>query len=116
MDVNYLAYADAVGKRNENAAGLNSLSDTLDKDRLFKIQEGAQQRQNSLADIQMRQGNMAVDQGQAEQAALMQATGTTSLADAYGKQMGSAAQDKAQAQKAADYILKTEHAQAEEAA
>jgi len=79
MDVNYLAYADAVGRNNANADGLKSLRETLEK-------KSDRQQEATLRGLQIQQAQLGIDDATAKQGALA-AMGGGKLQDAYKKQM-----------------------------
>jgi len=87
MEVDYMGYARSMGQRNPIASGLNQIGETLDQNRAFELREGAQKRQNSLADLQIQQGTASLADKQAQQDAVMGLTGAKTLKDAYAIQM-----------------------------
>jgi hypothetical protein len=71
--VDYLGYAQAMGQRNPIASGLNQIGQTLDQKRAedmqmqqMLLQQQDRRRRNSLADLQMRQGEMQMQGAQAQ--------------------------------------------------
>ena len=86
-DVNYLGFAEAMGARNPIADGLSQLGKTLDQQQAFAMQKQAQDRQNTLADLQIRQGENSLADTAAKQGAIQSVYGVDNPQDAYTAQM-----------------------------
>ena len=85
MDVNYLAYADAVGRNNANADGLKSLRETLEKQSELARLAPQEAQTAKLRDMQIKQAQITIDDAVAKQGALSSIGGT--LQGGYEQQM-----------------------------
>jgi len=93
MDVNYLAYADAVGRNNANADGLRQLREVLERQGEQARLAPQEAQAATLRDMQIKQAQMGLDDATAKQGALSAMGGT--LQGGYEQQMK---QDQAQKQ------------------
>jgi hypothetical protein len=64
---NYMAYAQYMGARNPMAEGLNQLGSTLGDIQKNQMERENMKRRNSLADLQMQQGQMQMAEAQRQQ-------------------------------------------------
>jgi hypothetical protein len=91
---NYMAYAQYMGARNPMAEGLNQLGSTLGDIQKNQMERENMKRRNSLADLQMQQGQMQLQQNQmqmqdaqAQQGAKQDVYGVTDPRAAYAAEM-----------------------------
>jgi hypothetical protein len=84
-EVNYLAYAQEMGRRNENAAGLNAISTTLDAQEKMAMEAPRLAQEKSLRQLQIQQAVAGLADTRAKQGALSSMGG--SLQGAYEQQM-----------------------------
>jgi len=66
-EVDYLRYAQLMGQRNPVGEGLAQLGQTLDDNRRYDLQKQQILRQNRLADMQLQQGQMTLDEAKRKQ-------------------------------------------------
>jgi len=67
-EVDYQRYAQYMGARNPVASSLDQIGNTLDQGRKDDIERQNMQRRNTLADLQIQQGQMQMQAAQDEQA------------------------------------------------
>lgn len=85
MDVNYLAYAQEVGRQDPNARGLSQIGATLEAQRERARLAPQEEQASKLRALQIQQTQMGVDDTAAKQGALTRMGGT--LQGAYEQQM-----------------------------